>query len=112
MKTSLNWCALVIVSSCLMSAAAFAKHDEKNDKKDQVLPPGLQKKAEQGKPLPPGWQKKLNRGDILDRDIYDRGRIVMPLDRDGHISIEVDGALIKLDENSRKILDVINIVTD
>ena len=49
---------------------------------------------------------------MLEHDIYDRGRIVVPLDRDGIISIQVEGALIKLDNNSRKILDIVNIITD
>ncbi|MCD8550782.1 MAG: hypothetical protein LRY74_11465 [Shewanella xiamenensis] len=83
-----------------------------HDKRDTGLPPGLQKKVDKGQPLPPGWQKKLHRGDILDYDIYDRGRIVVPLDREGRISIQVEGAIIKLDEKSRKILDIVNIITD
>ncbi|PWF64859.1 hypothetical protein CBX96_03575 [Shewanella sp. BC20] len=98
-----------VVLSLVAPITAFAKHD--NDKKDKDLPPGLQKKVDKGQPLPPGWQKKLRRGDILDYDIYDRGRVVVPIDRDGRISIEVEGSIIKLDEKSRKILDIINVVT-
>ena len=86
----------------------YEKHD--SDKRGD-LPPGLEKKHDKGKPLPPGWQKKLNRGDILDYDIYDRGRIVVPVDKDGRVSIEVEGSIIKLDEKSRKILDIVNVVT-
>lgn len=81
-------------------------------KHDKDLPPGLQKKVARGEPLPPGWQKKLHKGDILDYDIYDRGRIVVPLDSHGRVSIQVEGALIKLDEKTRTILDVVNIITD
>ncbi|MGL5361127.1 MAG: hypothetical protein ACRDBI_15705 [Shewanella sp.] len=91
---------------------AKASLDNDHHKKDKQLPPGLQKKVAQGQPLPPGWQKKLRRGDMLDYDIYDRGHIVVPLDRDGRISIEVEGAIIKLDEKTRTILDIINVITD
>ena len=80
----------------------------KNDKKDGSLPPGLHKKYDQGKPLPPGWQKKLRRGDILDNSIYARGRVVVPLGKDGSISINVDGTILRLHESTRRILDISN----
>ncbi|MGL5048256.1 MAG: hypothetical protein ACRC6S_12035 [Shewanella sp.] len=99
-----------LIISLTTPISAFAKDD--HHKKDKGLPPGLQKKIDNGERLPPGWQKKLHRGDILEHDIYDRGQIVVPLDRDGNISIQVDGSLIKLDNNSRKILDIVNIITD
>lgn len=91
---------------------AHANVDNDHHKKGKDLPPGLHKKVAQGQPLPPGWQKKLRRGDILDHYIYDRGHIVVPLDRDGRISINVEGSIIKLDEKTRTILDIINVITD
>lgn len=39
----------------------------------QGLPPGLAKNLKRGKPLPPGWQKKVNEGYIIeeaDRDYF------------------------------------------
>jgi hypothetical protein len=36
----------------------------------QGLPPGLAKNLRRGKPLPPGWQKKVNEGSILDDETY------------------------------------------
>lgn len=36
----------------------------------QGLPPGLAKNLRRGKPLPPGWQKKVNEGYILDDETY------------------------------------------
>lgn len=98
--------------SLMTPMLAFAKHDSDKHDKYNDLPPGLQKKVAQGKPLPPGWQKKLHRGDILEYDIYERGHVVVPLDKDGRISIEVEGSIIKLDEKSRQILDIVNIITD
>lgn len=69
-------------------------------------------KVYHGKPLPPGWYKRLHRGDVLEYDIYHRGHIVEPLNRDGIVRIQVEDAWIKLDNNSRKILDIVNIITE
>ncbi|MGL4474561.1 MAG: hypothetical protein ACRCT7_08905 [Shewanella sp.] len=106
-----RWVISCVLSSLLVPAIATANSGGEHHKKDKGLPPGLQKKVDQGQPLPPGWQKKLRRGDILHSDIYDRGHIVMPLDRDGRISIRVDDSIIKLDEKTRKILDIVNVIT-
>ncbi|MGI1943659.1 hypothetical protein [Shewanella glacialipiscicola] len=70
------------------------------------------KKVYYGKPLPSGWYKRLHRGDVLEYDIYHRGHIVEPLNRDGIVRIQVEDAWIKLDNNSRKILDIVNIITE
>ena len=93
----------ILISIAFLAAApALAK----NNKNDGTLPPGLQKNHNQGKPLPPGWQKKLRRGDILDNSIYTRGRVVVPLGKDGSISINVEGTVLRLDNKSRRILDI------
>jgi hypothetical protein len=97
--------ALFVVS--LIAGTAYAK-SSKAKNKDKGLPPGLHKKAEKGKPLPPGWQKKLSKGDILDNSIYSRGKIVVPLGRDGTISIEVEGTILKLHEKTRRIIDILH----
>jgi len=91
----------------LIAGFAYAKSNKGKDK-DKGLPPGLHKKADKGKPLPPGWQKKLSKGDILDNSIYARGKIVVPLGKDGTISIEVEGTIFKLHETTRKIINIIN----
>ena len=80
--------------------------DNYNDN-NKSLPPGLQKKAAQGKPLPPGWQKKLAKGDILSRDIFSRGEIISPRDREGRVSVNVDGTVIRVMENTREIIDIL-----
>ena len=117
-----------------MMPAAIAKNDKQNDqhnekysekhndkKKDKdreayndryndnnkSLPPGLQKKVAEGKPLPPGWQKKLAKGDILSRDIFSRGEIISPRDREGRVSVNVDGTVIQVMENTREIIDIL-----
>ncbi len=97
---------ILFTSLVAVSVTAYAK-DHKEHDKGKSLPPGLEKKYDQGKPLPPGWQKKLSKGDILDRDIFDRGRIVAPLGKDGSISIEVDGTVVRLYEDTREIINIL-----
>lgn len=93
----------ILVSISLLAAApAFAKQYGKSGS----MPPGVQKKYYGGEPLPPGWQKKLRKGDILDNSIYMRGRVVVPLGKDGSISINVDGTVLRLHETTRRILDI------
>ncbi|KFZ36714.1 hypothetical protein HR45_14750 [Shewanella mangrovi] len=93
---------LVTAIALLSPTVAFAKHDHGE------LPPGLQKKAAQGKPFPPGWQKRYHRGDVLERDIYDRGRIVVPLDDKGLITVNIEGTLFRLNQTTREIIDILS----
>lgn len=71
------------------------------------LPPGLEKRLEQGKPLPPGWARKLHEGDVLDERIVDRGEIVVPVDDNGVITLEVEGETLRLIEATREIVDIL-----
>ncbi|MDF0534886.1 hypothetical protein KDN34_07585 [Shewanella yunxiaonensis] len=71
------------------------------------LPPGLQKKANSGKALPPGWQKKYHKGDVLDNDIYGHAKVVVPLDKNGLITVNIDGTLFRLQEKTRQIIDIL-----
>ncbi len=79
-----------------------------NAKKERSeLPPGLQKKAANGKQLPPGWQKKLKKGAVLDRDVYRQGTVIAPLDPLGLITIRVDDRVLRLNKQTRKIVDIL-----
>jgi hypothetical protein len=101
---------IILIMLCavsLLAGPAYAKSN-KDKNKAKELPSGLHKKAEKGKPLPPGWQKKLSKGDILDQSIYSRGKIVVPLGKDGTISIEVEGTILKLHERTRRIIDILH----
>ena len=98
---------IMLFAVSLIAGTAYAKSNKSKDK-DKGLPPGLHKKAEKGKPLPPGWQKKLSKGDILDNSIYSRGKIVVPLGRDGTISIEVEGTILKLHQKTRRIIEILH----
>ncbi|MCK5360884.1 MAG: hypothetical protein KAJ95_09680 [Gammaproteobacteria bacterium] len=75
--------------------------------KDKPLPPGLQKKVDRGESLPPGWQKKLHKGEILDYQVYRHGRVVIPVNHEGILTINVDGKLIRLMEATREIIDIL-----
>ncbi len=96
-----------LIGLSLVTGMAYAKDKDKDKHDHKSLPPGLEKKVDNGGDLPPGWQKKLRRGDILDRDIYRRGKVIKPLGRDGLISIEVDGSIIRLIDDTREIVDII-----
>ncbi len=98
---------LILVSSLALNSVAFAKNNYK-PKKDKSLPPGLQKKEQQGKPLPPGWQKKLQKGEILDVDVYHHAKIVVPVNNKGLITVSIEGRILKLDKVTRKILDILH----
>ena len=113
----LLYLTFILVLTCglsLFTTGVEAKNDksEKHQKhnkqgKPSSLPYGLQKKVLKGEPLPPGWQKKLHKGDILSNDLFSRGKVHFPVDKQGNISLDIDGSLIKLDDKTRKILDII-----
>jgi hypothetical protein len=80
----------------------------KNDKHGN-LPPGLQKKAQRGQPLPPGWQKKLKRGERLDRRVYEQEAVIIaPRDRDGLVTVRLDGKLVRVMDKTMEIVDILN----
>lgn len=95
-------CITVIVFLSLLASPAMAKKD-----KNKSLPPGLQKNVEQGKPLPPGWQKKLAKGEIMDKEVYQHGQIVVPVDAHGLVTVSIEGKLVRLIEDTREIVEIL-----
>lgn len=93
---------IVLLLAGFVASPVYAKKD-----KAKHLPPGLQKKVARGEPLPPGWQKKLAKGEVLDVAVFQRGKIVAPLDSKGVITIEVEGKLIRLIKATREIVDIL-----
>ena len=93
----------------LVIGAAFtlplqAKHDKQGD-----LPPGLQKKAQRGQPLPPGWQKKIRVGQHIDRNVFEQEAVVVtPRNRDGLLTVRIDGKLLQVAEKSMEIVNILN----
>lgn len=94
-----------VIAFAILLGLSISPLYAKKDKSE--LPPGLQKKAAKGKQLPPGWQKKLQKGNTLDRDIYRQGKVVVPLDPLGLVTIRVDDRLIRLHKETRKIIDIL-----
>ena len=97
---------ILLTTFALAQAPAYAKNDKQH--KHKQLPPGLQKKLERGKPLPPGWQKKLAKGNILDADIYARGKIIVPIDKHGIITLKIEHRVIRLIKATREIIDILH----
>lgn len=92
------------------------KADKHHDGKHKPLPPGLQKKVARGGELPPGWQKKLARGEVLPTSVYaagqpisatDRQRWQLPADPAGTVTIDVDGEVVRVVQNTREIIDIL-----
>ena len=102
-----------ITAIAFLASPAFAKKPKHANKhadkhKHKHLPPGLQKKLERGQALPPGWQKKVARGQVLDIRVYRQGRVIIPIDKYGAVSILVDDRVIRVIQATRVILDVFN----
>jgi hypothetical protein len=106
---------VLLISAVLMCSTAMAKGD-KGPQGSEALPPGLQKKMERGGRLPPGWQKKLNRGEVLEAELYRLGepvsaqlRLRLPLGPHGSVELRLENKIVRIDRESRVILDVFDI---
>lgn len=85
------------------------------DHKTRNLPPGLQKKVNNGGSLPPGWQKKLYRGNIFPHDLWG---YTSPLNYNqvprfgppgnGIDYYSIGNRLLKLNRSDNRILDVMD----
>ncbi|MCE2572417.1 hypothetical protein [Motilimonas eburnea] len=106
-KSLLTRLVLFFVGSLLLAGQVHAKND-KHDKQQKVLPPGLEKKVDRGGELPPGWKKKLRRGDILDWDIYRFGHKRPGNKNDKYEWIDIDNDTIKVIKNTREIVDILS----
>ncbi len=91
-------------------------HDHENEGKQKQLPKGLQKKYQRTGELPPGWEMKLQRGEVLSEDVYRYGRPLpydlrqrLPIGPVGSKIIEVEGKIIRVMENTREIIDILNL---
>jgi hypothetical protein len=110
-KRSIHMRTLLMVFAvglAVIATGVQAKDKDKEKNKGKSLPPGLEKKVASGGELPPGWQKKYRKGDILDRDIYRHGKVIKSRDRDGLISIQVDGTVVRLVEDTREIISILS----
>ncbi|MDF2180004.1 hypothetical protein P2G88_17250 [Aliiglaciecola sp. CAU 1673] len=97
---------LTVVLAMTIGVANAGDGKGKGKDKEKALPPGLQKKVAEGKPLPPGWQKKLEVGHTLDKDIYQRGKVLDRTD-DGTVAIQVEDKVIRVIEDTREIVGIL-----
>ncbi len=97
----------VVVGISLIIMLGLSGLSYSKDHKEKGLPPGLQKKSERGQSLPPGWQKKLAVGNVLEDDIYEHGRVIAS-DRRGFVTISIEGKLIRLIEDTREIVEILD----
>ncbi|MDI9243895.1 hypothetical protein [Marinobacter sp. CHS3-4] len=93
--------AVLIASFVGVSSLAVAGNH------NSELPPGLQKKVQQGKPLPPGWQKKMDirSGGRLNQDLYDYGE-VRDLG-DGRQEVRIEDQIYTVIKDTREIIDIL-----
>jgi hypothetical protein len=98
----LKYILTVMIVIGLVASSLYAKDD-----KSKKLPQGLQKKLDKGQDLPPGWQKKLIVGERLDKSVVDHGKIVVPLDSKGLLTVSLDGKLVRFVKATREIVDVL-----
>ncbi len=93
----------LLILTGLIAGPVYAKND-----KVKQLPQGLEKKLVRGKPLPPGWQKKLIKGYVMQEDIYRHGKIVIPIDSNGLLTVRIEGKLVRLYGATREIVDIMD----
>ena len=63
--------------------------------------------AERGKPLPPGWEMKLKKGAILEPEIYQHSKVVVPVDSKGLLTVSIEGKLVRLYDATREVVEVL-----
>lgn len=94
----------LLVTGLIAGPAFAATHKNKT----KLLPYGLQNNPNLSKPLPPGWLKKLGKGKVLEKQVYNHGKIVVPLDSNGLLTIRIEGKLIRLYKATREIAEILN----
>lgn len=77
--------------------------------KQKDIPPGLQKKVNNGGTLPPGWQKKIEKGEVVNSTILSNGRIVTskyPRIKNTEV-YEVENRVFRIYKDTKEILDIL-----
>lgn len=105
-----------IAIAAALAVVVSPVHAKKPGSEESGLPKGLQKKVARGGELPPGWQKKLQKGAVLEPTVVSHGtpvseriRVTLPLGQKGSIDITLDGKVVRLDEVTRKVIDVFDV---
>ncbi|MBL4608623.1 MAG: hypothetical protein JKY01_12455 [Pseudomonadales bacterium] len=96
-----------LITYTLLAGFIAAPVYAKKEHNKHHLPPGLQMKADNGGSLPPGWKKKLSKGKVLDKNIYDQGKVIKAIDGKGIITVQVDDKVVRLYKATREIVDIL-----
>ena len=99
---------LLSISAVLALISLPANSTTNNGHKDKSLPPGLAKKYDRTGELPPGWEKKLAVGKRLDRDIYKHARVVVPLGKEGTVTVRIENKVVRLIQATREIVEILD----
>ena len=94
---------VIILSFSFCTSVVFAKQEAHSKK----IPHGIQKKINSGKPLPPGWQKKLEVGKSVPQEVVENSKVVVPVDKDGIVTVEVDNKIIRLLQATNEIVEIL-----
>lgn len=98
---------LSVTATALLQSVAWSTAHAQPTAMKHNLPPGLQKRLDQGKPLPPGWAQKLQPGQRLDQDILDRARVISRSPDNNQITVQVDDEVIRIARATREILAIL-----
>ena len=55
-----------------------------------------------------GWEKKLAVGKRLDRDIYKHARVVVPLGKEGTVTVRIENKVVRLIQATREIVEILD----
>lgn len=86
----------------------WKKHHKKYGSHDNHLSKKEAKKLIRQGWTPPGWHKSYHRGDILERDIYKRAKVIDRYQDKGTVRIEVDRTIIHMVHDTREILSILS----
>ena len=107
-----------LFGSSFLIAKQNNEYQEERDYKDEKikqhkqkeLPPGLEKKLENGGKLPVGWEKKLEKGQIMDENILYKGRILNSnlYPNIGNSDIyQIENKIFRISRDTKEILDIL-----
>ena len=108
--------AIPLFVLAMMAVATAPVHAKKPNDEGSSLPRGMQKKQARGGSLPPGWQKRLQKGAVLEEEIVRQGEPVsssiqkrLPAGEKGSIDFTLEDKIIRINETTRKVLDVFDV---
>ena len=106
---------ILAILACLAIASSVIAKNDKKEKKQKGMPPGLEKKIERGGNLPPGWQKKLVKGEVIDEGLYDIA-ILLPNKPSEHYPLtkgtellRIENRIIRIKNDTKEILEILGI---